>query len=265
MAGSLRALPSTRVLSNPELLGHIFSASTLHATTVHARVCKAWFELAIEIIWREVPDLTCLLQLLSPLSVVDEVESREGPVKFYTFGGEVEENEWDRWDVYAKHIRKLVAQHEHALDDDIFEVLLPPSDMFCQNTLPNLQCLEWYTMSNSYPIFYSGKLIHLTLRLDPPCSLECVCEAISMIPRVNPHLESLTLRLAEQWTDADTELGHCSNNHNLEKNILEMLTSLKVLTQLSMPARFFTPKVTRHLTKLGNLTASKSLPIPDGD
>lgn len=82
MAGSLRASPSTRVLGNPELLGHIFSASTLHANTVHARVCKAWFELAIEIVWREVPDLTCLLQLLSPLLVVDEVESREGPIKF---------------------------------------------------------------------------------------------------------------------------------------------------------------------------------------
>ncbi|KDQ28671.1 hypothetical protein PLEOSDRAFT_166844 [Pleurotus ostreatus PC15] len=222
-------------------------------------------DLLIEIIWREVPDLNYLLQLLSPLSVVDEVDSREGSVKFYTFGGEVEENEWDRWDIYAEHIRKLVAQHEHALDYDIFEVLLPPSDMFRQNKLPNLQCLEWYTRSNSYRIFCGSKLTHLTLRLDPLCSSECACEAISLIPLVNPHLESLTLRLAEQWTDADTGLRHCSDNRNLSRNILEMLTDLKVLMQVSIPARFFTPKVIRHLTKLGELTASKSLPIPDGD
>ncbi|KAF4600385.1 hypothetical protein EYR38_005010 [Pleurotus pulmonarius] len=265
MASSVKALPSTRVLGNAELLGHIFLASTLHANTVHARVCKARFELAIEIVWREVPDLICLLQLLSPLSVVDEVDSDEGLVKFYTFRGEVEENDWERWDIYAKHIRKLVAQHEHALDDDIFQVLLLPSDIFCQNTLSNLTCLEWYTRTNSYPIFCNGKLTRLTLRLDPLCSLECVCEAISMIPRVNPLLESLTLRLGEQWTDPGTELGHCSDSHNLEKNILELLAGLKALTQLSMPARLFTPKITRQLAKLGRLTTSKSLPIPDGN
>ncbi len=60
-------LPSARVLGIPELLAHIFSVSTRQANAVHARVCKEWSDVALDILWWRVYNIAHLMRLLSPL------------------------------------------------------------------------------------------------------------------------------------------------------------------------------------------------------
>lgn len=51
-----------------ELIDLVFSFMSLGSNANNARVCKKWCEIALDDIWREVTDITCLLSLLAPLS-----------------------------------------------------------------------------------------------------------------------------------------------------------------------------------------------------
>jgi hypothetical protein len=70
MSSSLAAYGSTtqhRVLEIPEILELIFSFLDDASNARNATVCKRWFDLALNIVWRNVTDLHRLFSLLAPM------------------------------------------------------------------------------------------------------------------------------------------------------------------------------------------------------
>jgi hypothetical protein len=55
------------VLCITEILRLIFSFLSLRCNTNNARVCKVWCDIAIDNIWHEITDVTCVIKLLAPL------------------------------------------------------------------------------------------------------------------------------------------------------------------------------------------------------
>ncbi len=53
-------------LTVPEILSIIFSFADLSVNAANARVCKLWYDLALDALWEEVDDLRRLLRLLGP-------------------------------------------------------------------------------------------------------------------------------------------------------------------------------------------------------
>lgn len=56
-----------RVLAIPELLDTIFRTMDNRSNLNNALVCRAWSEIALDTLWREVDDLHRLFNLLAPL------------------------------------------------------------------------------------------------------------------------------------------------------------------------------------------------------
>jgi hypothetical protein len=56
-----------RVLSIPELLELIFLHLDRASNASNACVCKAWSQIALDTLWREVDDMPRLLSILSPM------------------------------------------------------------------------------------------------------------------------------------------------------------------------------------------------------
>lgn len=66
-----------RVLVIPELLELVFSFLNAQDNARNARVCKAWTQVALDLLWREVDHLPRLLSLLAPTE-----DCTEGRVSF---------------------------------------------------------------------------------------------------------------------------------------------------------------------------------------
>ena len=60
------AHPSQQVLQNSDILLKISGLLDNHSLTQYARVCKAWFDLAANFIWRDVSGLAPIIALLVP-------------------------------------------------------------------------------------------------------------------------------------------------------------------------------------------------------
>ncbi len=74
MTPSLFGSVTQRVLVIPELLELVFSFLNAQDNARNARVCKAWTQVALDMLWRGVDDLPRLLSLLAPTE--DRTEGR---------------------------------------------------------------------------------------------------------------------------------------------------------------------------------------------
>jgi hypothetical protein len=63
--------PTPRLFSTPELIYKIFSHLSNSSNSASAQVCKAWSEIALDILWKDVVDLRHLFSQL-PSLVEDE-------------------------------------------------------------------------------------------------------------------------------------------------------------------------------------------------
>lgn len=63
---SLYGTVTQRVLIIPELLESIFSFCDTNDNAKNAVVCRAWSEVALDILWKEVDDLPRMFHLLAP-------------------------------------------------------------------------------------------------------------------------------------------------------------------------------------------------------
>jgi hypothetical protein len=70
-------------LSITEILRLVFSYSSLGCNTNNVRVCKTWCNIALDNIWSEITDVTCLFKLLAPLSEHEVSRNFQNTNSFY--------------------------------------------------------------------------------------------------------------------------------------------------------------------------------------
>ncbi|KAL4257253.1 hypothetical protein AB1N83_012624 [Pleurotus pulmonarius] len=87
--------PQTALL--PEILKRIFELSTDSANRSNALVCKGWCEEALSVVWSDV-DAHRLFALLAPMKLED--------CERY-FSRDLEDGDWDRFEVYSWRVRSL--------------------------------------------------------------------------------------------------------------------------------------------------------------
>ncbi|KAF4597853.1 F-box domain-containing protein [Pleurotus pulmonarius] len=261
------SLSSARVLGIPELLAHIFSVSTRQANAVHARVCKEWSDVALDILWWRVHNIAHLMRLLSPLE--EEYDEDGNVTRYFVNGGEdISTYNWERLESYGRRVRTLVVDpRASALHESIFEEIEIGNGDFL-DLLPNLQRLEWYTDPYYYHLFTSKKVSHLTMRLDPQDALhKCVYEIIRDIPKFLPHLETLALQLPSHYEyisndQLETQLSEVETLDHIHNAIVASLGNLPLLSHVSLPKCFLVPKVVHQLSTLNKLTSIEtSLPL----
>ncbi|KAL4256740.1 F-box domain-containing protein [Pleurotus pulmonarius] len=81
----------------PELLRRIFELSTDWANRSNALVCKDWCEEALSVLWSDV-EARQLFGLLAPMKL-------EGSERY--FSRDLEDEDWDRFEVYSWRVRSL--------------------------------------------------------------------------------------------------------------------------------------------------------------
>lgn len=58
-----------RVLSIPEILLHIFSLLPRSSNASNARVCQAWSDPALDVVWHDILNVTKMFDSLAPTTV----------------------------------------------------------------------------------------------------------------------------------------------------------------------------------------------------
>ncbi|KAI0795978.1 hypothetical protein C8Q75DRAFT_803032 [Abortiporus biennis] len=105
-----------RVLSIPEMVEIILTFCDNNSNAMAARVCKKWSDIALNILWRDVTDISRLLVLLAPLRNVALVQPDDHPEDLHRpamvldgveFERNIELHDWDRFNKYAKRVRFL--------------------------------------------------------------------------------------------------------------------------------------------------------------
>lgn len=66
MSLSIVDQPSHRAIFIPEVLAAVFNILSAGQATKTARVCKAWLELSLDLIWKGPVGLEALVKLLAP-------------------------------------------------------------------------------------------------------------------------------------------------------------------------------------------------------
>ncbi|KAH9940136.1 uncharacterized protein BXZ73DRAFT_43088, partial [Epithele typhae] len=92
-----------RVLAIPELLELVFVHLEDADNAMNALVCKAWSEVALDLLWREVDDLEQAFSLLAPIVSSPEEEDVSGR----RFSRPLEPHDWARFVRYSSRVRTL--------------------------------------------------------------------------------------------------------------------------------------------------------------
>ncbi|KZP14522.1 hypothetical protein FIBSPDRAFT_1048739 [Athelia psychrophila] len=144
-----------RILSIPELLDIIFSHLDEPTNASNAVVCKAWSEVALNVLWADVDDLQRLIGLLVPLVVKRNV---------YTMARSPLPADWKRFENYARRVRRL--HYEPTASPwpcpSVFAELA--STRLSMHILPNLHTLHWLASSSTHD---PELLLHAKLFLHP--------------------------------------------------------------------------------------------------
>ncbi|KAG1772489.1 hypothetical protein EV702DRAFT_1033633 [Suillus placidus] len=222
-----------RVLFIPELLGIILGFVGEDDYVSNARVCKQWSEVTLDIIWREVDDLSRLLTLLRPYKI-------KGRHNF--FDGLPDSRDWARFQKYANRVRILRFQQDSDVD---YSGLL--DDMARTRTtldmLPNLHTLEWVyedvDCMERATLFMHQRLRHLIISAPPLRHKDRVSFFLDVCVRA-PHLHSLDLRVPYRA-------------QHIETAILELLRGLPDLKKVIFPEFFLTSSIVSELSRMKHI------------
>ncbi|KAG1857028.1 hypothetical protein DFJ58DRAFT_727051 [Suillus subalutaceus] len=220
-----------RVLFIPELLGIIFSFVDEDDHVNNACVCKEWSEITLDIIWREVDDLSRLLALLRPYKMKGRSsmdcqtqgtgqDSRNMPIRVRILRFQQD------GDVYYTGLLDDMARTRTTLD-----------------MLPNLHTLEWIyedvDCMERATLFMHQRLRHLIISAPPLRYKDKVSFFLDVCIRA-PHLHSLDLRVPYRV-------------QYIETAILELLRGLPDLKKVIFPEFFLTSSIVSELSRMKHI------------
>jgi hypothetical protein len=251
-----------RVLAIPEILEVIFSFGTRASNVSYALVCRGWRELALDNVWREVDDIYYLLQLLTPLkwtytSSNDHhgkivsffvfcshwMQPSKTQVSFQVFCRIPTPEDWSRFMPYARRVHSLkygIKRNEKAsdLEESVFrEVFLTRSTL---EVLPNLRSLWWDSIQcvRYAELFMHDKVTEFGFKLH---SEEFPLLRTYIVGRM-PSLRSLS------WTSCIRD-----SHLKVEGELLQLLSSLQELREVTPPKNFLSSKFLKALSSLPEL------------
>ncbi|KDQ53431.1 hypothetical protein JAAARDRAFT_39463 [Jaapia argillacea MUCL 33604] len=168
-------MSSARVLSITELFREI--CWYLHDSPRHsgslvslARSSRSFLEPALDVLWYKLLHTEPLLKLLPALEVSKEETDNE-LVSYYDVSYPPEEQDWTRFDYYARRIRILDFYHEGEIDCAIYSRLARYTTS--PNLIPSLRSLTWYhdyqntslaSLTSEFSPFLSPSLQKLDIR-----------------------------------------------------------------------------------------------------
>ncbi|KAF4594344.1 hypothetical protein EYR40_009147 [Pleurotus pulmonarius] len=197
---SLSPAKTPQALLIPELLRRIFELSTYLANKSNALVCKGWCEEALSVLWSDV-EARRLFGLLAPMKLNDSE---------WSFSRDIEEGDWDRFDVYAWRVRTLHFSCTRFRQSVFAEIALGRRRV---DFLPNLAALYKPPSDTSvFPLFAHASVRTLELHL------EFGGRNVGLLPSRMRNIERFTCVIPHDpsWSSILSALRH--------------LTSLKELT-----------------------------------
>ncbi|KAG8943932.1 hypothetical protein FRC04_002420 [Tulasnella sp. 424] len=170
-----------QVLGIYEILDHIFSYSSKRDLALAARVSRLWSSIALDYLWREIDSVFPLLKVGFPPVKVDGER---------VLTGRIEPQNWERFQHYARRIRRLSHDDEHIYQltsshepslSQVWSALAlrhPGIDPL----LPKIQEISWsvdYDMDNLPHVihFISSSLKALTITASATNTVEDVATA----------------------------------------------------------------------------------------
>ncbi|TCD63646.1 hypothetical protein EIP91_005163 [Steccherinum ochraceum] len=240
MANSIYPSPSHKVFQIPEIVELILSFLDRRENTNTARVCRRWSDIALTLLWRDVPDVFPLFSILSPL----DTSGRRGSTGFeYVFTRNLGASDWERFSRYARRVR-ILAHNE----DSVKFVSSLAFDEIARTRatlqiLPNLGSLTWLTHTSQrmrFSLMFMHERVNefiasLHLHDDYP-----IATFFNEVVLRMPHLTALDLRF---------DFGVSE----IEAAIVELLGGLPKLKSVIFPLYTLTSRIVQQLSKLPHL------------
>ncbi|TFK87886.1 hypothetical protein K466DRAFT_645714 [Polyporus arcularius HHB13444] len=230
-APSLYVTIIQRVLTIPELLEMIFSFLEKGDLSRNALVCKAWSEVALDILWRDVDDLPRMLHLLAPTEACPQGQR---------FCRPLEPSDWLRFMRYAGRVRKLAVTPD--IDKYLQEPLVFDEIARARTTLhlfPRLSSLTW-TSENGERLRVSLMFMHENIK----------GFAVLLTPSVNysfkVYFQEITLRMPKI---TQLDLRFSFPVRDIERELCELLGALPKLEEIILPKYTFTTNLIEALSR----------------
>ncbi|KJA28765.1 hypothetical protein HYPSUDRAFT_33119 [Hypholoma sublateritium FD-334 SS-4] len=227
-------LQSHRALETPELLNIIFGLLDHQSNVANVQVCKFWFNVALDILWRDVYDVRQLFAILSPLK---GVLNRDGGFE-YEFKRSPRTSDWKRFEKYASHVRRLVYYNNPSLKKSVLDELAHTRRQL--EIFPNLQTLNWCSSVNSGTLFMHNSVQKFVLHIGDrfPSSFEEVVDRMPNLSRL--HLDTaVPARI-------------------IEEDLTNMLQQLPNIRKITLPHFYSTARIIEALSRLPLLNTIKS-------
>ncbi|KAH9936007.1 hypothetical protein B0H21DRAFT_63449 [Amylocystis lapponica] len=129
-----------------------------------ARVCKKFSGPALDLLWRDLPDVGSLFGLFPSFTTATRLIGRD-EVDFYTFNGPISQDDWSRFEYYAKRVRSLCVSFDNTdTDPSVFAQLAYHAHG--RPLCPYLTSLDWIqgvVMEQSLFAFLTKSLRNLTI------------------------------------------------------------------------------------------------------
>ncbi|KZT24176.1 hypothetical protein NEOLEDRAFT_1067762 [Neolentinus lepideus HHB14362 ss-1] len=239
-----------RVLSIFELRDMVLSYNDPPTNAVCARVCRAWYEPVMSLLWGQVSDLSLLFGLLGPLWQCDEQEY--GGFSAYHIPGP---QDWETFLRNGKRVRSLVydttRKTSKIIRTELFDVVARTRTRL--KILPCLKELTWIT--NDYEqldasiLFMHGGVSKLVFSL-PPIPED---QVVASLEKLRSFCENVISRMPELAHLDIRVRGSPVSIRSFEPFVLELIGGLPKLEIITLPNYWITTEVLNEVSKLQNL------------
>ncbi|KAG8963000.1 hypothetical protein FRC03_003550 [Tulasnella sp. 419] len=216
-----------RVLATYELLGAIIELAPSKAQVTAVQVCHSWSHHATPHIWKDLPSLRHLLNIL----VINKASTKQIA--------------WDRFKSYGSHVRSLVHDEEDLNEHQFAEELyssIKPVDTDPEPFLPKLRKLKWTTSHFPRKINMS----HFILPTIEDFTFDIFSER---------HIPSLFNTLQGRLPNV-RKLSICFYTSTIQPNdsfLAALLGDMPKLSEVALPPFFLTDKLVNALLTLPKL------------
>ncbi|TFK61091.1 hypothetical protein BDN72DRAFT_883320 [Pluteus cervinus] len=237
-----RTAAAHRVLAIPELLRSVFfSLPGLDNNYRTALVCRAWSEIALDVLWYEVDDICTLFNLLVPLTNLTDESSDQAFVRCPT------PQDWTKFEKFSRRVKKLTVDSTTELPstsvfDDIGRTRIR------QEILPNLWSLKWCSNLSRGIVFLHPGIRDLVFKIDSeaPDQAKLFVQNACFFAQ---NITTLTIRVGRTGLSRDSLAVRC-----IEAELLTWFAELQSLRTLELPRFWLTSPVCEVLGLLPHIS-----------
>ncbi|KAF7433795.1 hypothetical protein PC9H_005760 [Pleurotus ostreatus] len=235
-----------RALSIKELLCELFSYSSASENATNGRVCKAWFDEALNYTWSAI-EIRCLVSLLAPLKVSNGN---------FIFTRGIGVGDWARFDAYAWRVRKLTFSGRWEQSSVFAEIAITRPRI---ELLPNLTSLTFttYVPYKTVTLFGHSAVQSLALPdtvLFVPENLEIENDSQSKLGYLSTRMPDLRALSIQYKYDEPRTVA------SLVQFLGPTLRDLPFLESLKIPDFWMTGTLIHHLALHPRLRCIKAFP-----